>query len=101
MSGTREQYFEHVAEAGERWDLLAHRYYGDVRRQSVIIRANRHVFVEPDTGHVSVPPARFRGGEVLRIPVIEDGPDAGSAPPWKRDAPSPPPSAGRVRRIGS
>lgn len=69
--------------AGERWDLLAFRYYADVGRQGEVIAANRHLFLE-ELRIPSILPA----GLVLRIPIREV---AGSTeaitsqlPPWKR-----------------
>lgn len=79
----------HKALEGERWDQIAHRYYGDVSKQSVVIAANRNLYVAAD-GTVRLPPARLPGGTIIRVPVIEEEPSDVSAPPWKRNAPRPP-----------
>ncbi|MFE8103570.1 tail protein X [Brenneria goodwinii] len=54
-------YIEHVTKLGERWDLLAHHYYGDPLSYDRIIAANPHVVITP------VLPS----GIVLLIPMIE------------------------------
>lgn len=68
-------YLTHVTQDGERWDLIAWRYYRDVSQVPALIEANPHV---PIT-------ASLPGGIQLSIPVIET-PSATSEelPPWKR-----------------
>lgn len=78
-------YFEHVTGPGERWDLIAWRYYRDVRRQPDLVAANRNLFV--DAGgerHFGTPPAVLPAGVTIRVPVIEIAPDESNLPPWKR-----------------
>jgi len=91
------EYFTHKTATGERFDLLAYRYYGDAGRMGPIVRANRatllgalfdawrgtaadpHLVAEPHLPLVFTRPA------TLRIPVIEEpsiAPD--QLPPWKR-----------------
>lgn len=76
-------YLEHRTAAGERWDMLAHRYYGDVSRQGELIAANRKLFMAD-----MMVPAILPAGLVLRIPIRKR--EAVSAtiamrlPPWKR-----------------
>ena len=41
------QFILHITTAGERWDLLAWRYYGDPTDYSPIIMANPNVAIEP------------------------------------------------------
>src|SRR5258708_1977243 len=41
------QFILHITTAGERWDLLAWRYYGDPTNYSPIIMANPNVAIEP------------------------------------------------------
>lgn len=76
-------YLEHRTTAGERWDLIAFRYYADVTRQGEVIAANRHLFLE-ELRVPSILPA----GLVLRIPIREAGGSAeaitSQLPPWKR-----------------
>lgn len=78
------EYFEVEARVGERWDLLAYQYYGDVRHQAIIIEAN----LEPYLADLQTPPLIIPAGTTLRIPVIEDnGIDENDLPPWKRENP--------------
>lgn len=83
MSG----HFEHTTVAGERWDLIAWRYYGAVHFQREIIAANRDLFRGPD-GRVGPIPMRLPGGLVVRVPVIEIAVDEANLPPWKRGQPA-------------
>lgn len=71
----------HHTRDGERWDLLAHRYYGDVAMQDSIIAANRDLFLSD----LKVP-AILRAGLTLRVPIVErdETPQADLLPPWKR-----------------
>lgn len=74
-------HFEHLTIDGDRWDLLAYRYYGDAAKQSVLLEANRSLFLDP----VSVPPMILTSGIKLIVPVIEDDEiDDSDLPPWKR-----------------
>ncbi|MEC5291967.1 hypothetical protein VSX64_14505 [Aurantimonas sp. C2-6-R+9] len=82
-------HFEHVTSEGERWDLIAWSYYRDVTRQSLIITANRAVFVDPASGAIGRVPAILPAGLILRIPVVEQRLDETLLPPWKRGAPVP------------
>ncbi len=77
------EHLEHLTSAGERWDLLAFRYYADVARQGELIAANRHLFL--DALRV---PAILPAGLVLRVPIRAADGSAESTtsqlPPWKR-----------------
>lgn len=74
-------HFEHVTIDGDRWDLLAYRYYGDAAKQSVLLEANRHLFVAP----ITVPPLILASGITLIVPVIDpDENNDADLPPWKR-----------------
>ncbi len=76
------EHFEHVSEPGERWDLLAFRYYGDAMLQRIIMEANRHLWLDDLASIPPVIPPRTR----LKIPVIEKpDPDPSRLPPWKRE----------------
>lgn len=68
-------FHEHLTKDGERWDLIAFKWYGDPLLYEPIIRANPDVPITP-----SLP-----GGLTLWIPVIE-APVASleELPPWKR-----------------
>lgn len=85
MSENSNGYFEHVTSEGERWDLIAWAYYRDVAKQSLIIRANRHLFADP----LRPIPAVLSMGIPLRIPIVEQRPDETMLPPWKRNRPRP------------
>ncbi|KQI69380.1 hypothetical protein AN189_02845 [Loktanella sp. 3ANDIMAR09] len=74
-------YFEHRTVQGDRWDLLAYRYYGDASRMSVILDANRSLFLDP----IRMPPLILPSGLTLIIPVLDDdAQEATDLPPWKR-----------------
>ena len=78
-------YFEHKTIAGERWDLLAYRYYGDQHKMKVILEANRHLILDD----LAVPPLLLPQGVVLKIPVIEEeASNSDLLPPWKRSEPN-------------
>ncbi|MCA1492698.1 tail protein X [Ensifer sp. NBAIM29] len=78
-------YIEYRTVAGDRWDLLAYRYYGDQYKQTVLLAANRHLFLDD----LSVPPLILPQGITLKIPVIEEEPsNIDLLPPWKRSNPS-------------
>jgi len=71
------QFISHVSVAGERWDLLAWRYYGDATLYSPIIMANPTIPIEPV----------FEAGLVIAIPILQVNPSQTRAlPPWKRMA---------------
>lgn len=72
---------EHITSAGERWDSLAWRYYGDPYAYGRIIQANPALDISPT----------LPSGRVVLIPVLPleearaaDQLDAGELPPWKR-----------------
>lgn len=74
-------YFEHVTIDGDRWDLLAYHYYGDASKQSVLLDANRSLFIYP----IVVPPLLLDAGITLIVPVLSDEEvDDSTLPPWKR-----------------
>jgi phage tail protein X len=69
-------FIEHITADGDRWDLLAWKYYGDPYAYEGIIRAN------PEVPIVPILPSGVR----LLIPVL-DPPAAGTPvpaglPPW-------------------
>ena len=79
MTGT---HLIHVTGPLERWDHIAHRYYGDAGLYDPIIQANRDLFV----ADLSPIPAVLPPGLELRVPVIEPAsrvrPE--DLPPWLR-----------------
>lgn len=62
----------HITTEGERWDQIAHRYYGDAMHYEPIIAANPNVPITPT----------LRGALRLAIPVIERGDLYEDIPPW-------------------
>jgi phage tail protein X len=70
------QYITHITSEGERWDLLAWRYYGIPALYNPIIMANPQIPIEPV----------FEAGLTVSIPIIQTpvtpSPDL---PPWKRN----------------
>lgn len=76
------EYFDHLSSPGERWDLLAYKYYGDASLMHLIIEANRRLWLDNLSAIPPVIPPRT----LLRIPVIEQpGIDPTQLPPWKRE----------------
>lgn len=69
-------YLEHITQEGERFDLLAYRYYGNAYAYGAIVEAN--------IAQIGVPPI-FDSGLKLRIPVLPPAQaTATNLPPWKR-----------------
>lgn len=70
------QYIEHITSDGERWDTIAWKYYGDVSKMGIIIKANPYVPIQPI----------FPAGLKLIIPIIEKPSNPvliSTLPPWK------------------
>lgn len=73
-----ESFIVHVTRAGERWDLLAWRYYGDASAYRPIIVANPDTAIEPV----------FEAAVVILVPVLErSASDDADLPPWRRAEP--------------
>jgi len=72
------QYILHITRAGERWDLLAWRYYGDPTDYSPIIMANPDVAIEPV----------FDAGISIAVPIIQKSALVVDLPPWKMPQPA-------------
>lgn len=71
------EYIEHQTIAGERWDQLAYKFYGNALLYEEIVRANPYVAIMPT----------LPAGITLRIPIlnaadIDD--DKGDMPPWRQ-----------------
>lgn len=78
-------FFEHVTRKGDRWDLLAWRYYGDQHKQTIILEANRGLYLDG----LLTPPLVLPHGVRLRIPVIAaESVNEALLPPWKRSNPA-------------
>lgn len=73
---TRLGYVNYTTEAGDRWDTVAFKAYGDVQQVPLLIASNREAGI----------PADFPAGVVLRVPVLAgtDLLDPELLPPWKR-----------------
>lgn len=71
---TVTEYVEHVAKAGETFDLLALKMYGDDQLAGYIIDYN------PDYSDVII----FEGGEILKIPVVDNPETDEMVAPWRR-----------------
>jgi phage tail protein X len=68
------QFILHITRAGERWDLLAWRYYGDPTDYFPIIMANPNVPIEPV----------FDAGISIAVPILEKrAVVTADLPPWK------------------
>ncbi|MGH7914718.1 MAG: tail protein X [Candidatus Binataceae bacterium] len=68
------QFIQHLTYAGERWDLLAWRYYGDPTNYGIIIMANPGLSIEPV----------FEAGIAVSIPIIQQqSVMISDLPPWK------------------
>jgi phage tail protein X len=70
------QFISHVTQAGERWDLLAWRYYGDATLFGPIIQTNPAIPIEPV----------FEAGLTIGVPMLVVNPlsNRSDLPPWKR-----------------
>ncbi|MEJ2793963.1 tail protein X [Iodobacter sp. LRB] len=64
----------HITTDGDRWDLLAWRYYRDISRIPLLIDANPHMAIS------EVLPS----GQTVLIPIIEEEVSTEDLPPWKR-----------------
>jgi phage tail protein X len=71
---TSGQFIVHITTAGERWDLLAWRYYGDPTDYSPIIMANPNMAIEPV----------FDAGISIEVPILrKNAVVTVNLPPWK------------------
>jgi phage tail protein X len=72
-----DQFIPHITRAGERWDLLAWRYYGDATMFAPIIQTNPAIPIEPV----------FEAGLTIGVPLLAEDPavnNPNDLPPWKR-----------------
>ena len=71
------QFISHITVAGERWDTLAWRYYGDATLFSPIIQTNPQIPIE----------AVFEAGLNIGIPLLmvdQTVQEKADLPPWKK-----------------
>jgi phage tail protein X len=72
-----QQFIPHLTTAGERWDTLAWKYYGDATLFGPIIQTNPQTAIE----------AVFEAGLNIGVPILVVNPAAqnqADLPPWKR-----------------
>ena len=71
------QFITHITTAGERWDTLAWRYYGDASLFGPIIQTNPQIPIEPV----------FEAGLNIGVPLLivsQAVQEEADLPPWKR-----------------
>ena len=83
-------HYLHVTKEGERWDLIAFRYYRTVTRMSGLIAANRALFLSDEMPGATAVPAILPSGLKLIVPIVDEETLAEDVnlPPWKRNAPN-------------
>ena len=64
----------YTTQAGDMWDAVAHKVYGDETRMGDLIEAN------PEYLSVTV----FDAGRVLRVPLLEERAAREGIPPWRK-----------------
>lgn len=57
-----QEYLQHIASEGDRWDSLSYLYYGDATAYEQIVTANPHVPML----------ATLSAGDVVLIPIIDE-----------------------------
>jgi phage tail protein X len=70
-------FITHITRAGDRWDTLAWKYYGDASLFSPIIQVNPQIPIE----------AVFEAGLTIGVPLLTVNPaiqNAADLPPWVR-----------------
>ena len=68
-------FIPHLTKPGDRWDLLAYKYYGDASQTGEIYAAN------PDVALDKILPQ----GLTILIPILDDVQvDTSLIPPWER-----------------
>ncbi len=72
-----QQFIQHLTTAGERWDSLAWKYYGDATLFGPIIQTNPQIPIEPV----------FEAGLTIGVPILvvdSTVQKRANLPPWKR-----------------
>lgn len=66
---------EYITKPGDRWDLIAHKAYGDAKAIDILIEANPGVPIAPE----------LAPGTVINVPIQAAATiDVTLLPPWKR-----------------
>lgn len=69
------EFYSYITKDGDRWDLIAYKYYKNPTMYEEIIKANPNVPIEP------ILPA----GINLKIPILEESSTIKfDLPPWKK-----------------
>lgn len=68
------EYYFYEAKQGDRWDIIANKFLGDMYKMNLIIAENPHVPIT-DT---------IEEGTILRIPKIEKEETTSGLPIWKQ-----------------
>ena len=67
------QFRIHTTKEGDRWDLIAYKYYADVTKMDAIIAANPFVPITPT----------LEAGIELQVPILEEANTITEGlPPW-------------------
>jgi phage tail protein X len=72
-----QEFIPHITTAGERWDTLAWKYYGDATLFGPIIQTNPQIAIE----------AVFEAGLNIGVPILvvnQAAQNQNDLPPWKR-----------------
>lgn len=69
------EFYSYITKDGDRWDLIAYKYYKNPSMYEEIIKANPNVPIEPI----------LSAGINLKIPVLEENTTIKfDLPPWKK-----------------
>lgn len=69
------EFYSYITKDGDRWDLIAYKYYKNPAMYEKIIKANPNVPIEPI----------LSAGINLKIPVLEESSTIKfDLPPWKK-----------------
>lgn len=69
------EFYSYITKDGDRWDLIAYKYYKNPTMYEEIIKANPNVPIEPI----------LTAGINLKIPVLEESTTIKfDLPPWKK-----------------
>jgi phage tail protein X len=72
-----QEFIPHITTAGERWDTIAWKYYGDATLFGPIIQTNPQIEIE----------AVFEAGLNIGVPILvvnQAAQNQADLPPWKR-----------------